>query len=270
MNNKSTAPVSAIVPCWRSGSTIQRALASIAAQTLRPAEVLLVDDASGDNTLATLHALALQYPPGWIKVIGLEQNLGPGGARNAGWDHSTQPWLAFLDADDAWHPRKIEMQYNWLLSQTDVALCGHGTVVAAGEEQYPVVSVDPRTWRVGFWKMLVSCRFPTRSVMLKRELPLRFEGKQVTEDYLLWLQVLQSGYKCYRMDAPLAVSFRPDFSPGGYSGQLWKHEKRELAAWRALRKQRLIGRITLAAAASWSLIKYVRRVAVASLDFQRK
>lgn len=267
MSNTLTAPVSAVVPCWRSGATIHRALASIVDQTLRPAEVLLVDDASGDNTLDTLHALAAQYPHGWIKVIGLEQNLGPGGARNVGWEHASQPLLAFLDADDAWHPRKIEMQYSWMLSYPDVALCGHGTVVAGANEQYPELSPKPRAWRVDFWKMLVSCRFPTRSVMLKRELPFRFEGKHVTEDYLLWLQVLQSGYKCYRIDAPLAVSFRPDFSPGGYSGQLWRHEKRELAAWRALRKQRLIGPITLAAALSWSLIKYLRRVAVAALNF---
>ena len=237
------------------------------AQTLRPAEVLLVDDASGDNTLDTLHALAAQYPPGWIKVIGLEQNLGPGGARNAGWEHATQPWLAFLDADDAWHPCKIEMQYSWVLSQPDVALCGHGTTVATAAEQYPEVSAEPRTWRVGFWDMLVANRFPTRSVMLKREIPWRFETWHHSEDYLLWLRILLDEHPCYRMEASLAVSFRADASPGGLSGKLWQHEKRELAAWRALRKQRLIGPMTLAAALSWSLIKYLRRVAAAALNF---
>ena len=58
-----TAPVSVIIPCFRCTKTIARALASVAAQTLRPAEVILVDDASGDGTRAVLHELQAYYPP---------------------------------------------------------------------------------------------------------------------------------------------------------------------------------------------------------------
>ena len=143
-----TAPVSAVVPCWRSGPTIRRALASIAAQTARPAEVLLVDDASGDGTLDTLHALAAEHPSGWVRVLSLEHNAGPGGARNAGWDHATQPWIAFLDADDAWHPRKIEFQFDWLQNHPDAVLCGHGTSLAPSEGAFPEVLERPTGWRV--------------------------------------------------------------------------------------------------------------------------
>jgi hypothetical protein len=107
--------------------------------------------------------------------------------------------------------------------------------------------------------MLIANRFPTRSVMLKRELALRFGGKEVTEDYLLWLQVVLAGLPSYRLDSPLAVSFRAEFSPGGYSGQLWRHEKRELAAWRALHRLGSISSGTLLVATFWSLVKYVRR-----------
>lgn len=262
MNDIHTAPVTAVVPCWRSGSTIRRALASIAAQTLRPAEVILIDDASGDGTLATLHELAAEYQVGWVKIIALVHNQGPGGARNAGWDHAVQPWIAFLDADDAWHPRKIEMQYGWLQTQPDVCLCGHGTAVMAQDGQYPEVPIKPGTWRVNFWKMLVANRFPTRSVMLKRELPFRFEGKQVTEDYLLWLQIVLSNQACYLMETPLAVSFRAEFSPGGYSGDLWRHEKRELAAWRYLHRQDSISLATWLLSSAWSFMKYLRRTLI--------
>lgn len=262
MNHVHTAPVSAIVPCWRARSTIHRALASIATQTLRPAEVVLVDDASNDDTLSILYSLAAQYSPGWIKVIGLQQNLGPGGARNAGWEHATQPWLAFLDADDAWHPLKIEMQYGWLISHPGVTLCGHGTAVTTADEQYPAVTASPRIWRVGFWHMLVANRFPTRSVMLKRNLPLRFEPWRNSEDYLLWLRILLEGYLCYRMEAPLAVSFRADASPGGLSGNLWAHERRELATWCFLHRLGRISALTLVIAMGWSLLKYIRRILI--------
>lgn len=256
---ENVAPVSVVIPCWRSSTTIERALASVAAQTLRPAEVLLIDDASGDTTLATLHRVAAAYPEGWVKVLCLSQNVGPGGARNAGWAQAKQPWIAFLDADDAWHPRKIEIQFAWLQAHPEVILCGHGTKVTPGAGQFPAVPTQPRAWRVSFWHMLIANRFPTRSVMLRRDLAFRFEKWRHSEDYLLWLSIVLASQPCYRLEAPLAVSFRADASSGGLSGQLWRHEKQELRAWLTLRQQGAISRFTTGIALVWSLIKYVRR-----------
>lgn len=253
------APVSVVIPCWRSSATIERAVASVAAQTLRPAEVLLIDDASGDTTLATLHRVAAAYPQGWVKVLRLEQNAGPGGARNLGWEHATQPWLAFLDADDAWHTEKLAHQWRCLADHPDAVLCGHGTVVATHEHDHPHVPAQPAVWRVSLLHMLVSNRFPTRSVLLRRSLPYRFGSRDVTEDYLLWLEVILGGHPCYRIESQLAMSFREENSPGGYSGQLWRHEKRELRAWLALRRQGAISSLTTGIALTWSLIKYLRR-----------
>lgn len=259
------APITVIVPCWRAKLTARRAFTSIAAQTLRPAEIIFVDDASDDGTIVLLRCLSQEYPEGRIKVIGLEENLGPGGARNIGWEAATQPWLAFLDADDVWHPQKIEIQYGWIMQQSGVYLCGHNTIVVSTDYNCQKISFKPKTWQINFWHMLIANRFYTRTVMLRRDLPFRFGGKSVTEDYLLWLQVLLSGYKCFRLDAPLAMSFRPDATPGGYSGQLWHHEKREMHAWLELRRQRAISTLTVCIALAWSLIKYLRRALRAML-----
>jgi glycosyltransferase involved in cell wall biosynthesis len=266
MSDADIAPVTAVVPCYRAMETVGRAVASIAAQTVRPAEVMLIDDASDDDTLSVLHALACKYPPGWIQVIALEENSGPGAARNAGWECATQPWLAFLDADDAWHPRKLELQFAVIRQHREVMLCGHDTALAPADGRYPEVPLHPVVWRVGFQDMFVSNRFPTRSVLLRRDLGFRFAGKDVCEDYLLWLKVLKSKHACYRIEAPLAVSFRRDSSPGGYSGSLWRHENRELAAWRALHRERAISWPTLFAAMVWSLLKYARRVVRRAMD----
>src|SRR5215831_14326963 len=97
------APVSAVIPCYRCGATIRRALESVAGQTLLPSEVILVDDCSADGTEAELRQIATEYPQGWIKVVSLSANGGPGVARNGGWDAAAQPYVAFLDADDCWH-----------------------------------------------------------------------------------------------------------------------------------------------------------------------
>src|SRR5690606_11478324 len=106
-------------------NTVVRAVASVDAQTLLPAEVILVDDSSGDGTLNVLYSLQEKYTPGWIKVLALPENVGAGEARNAGWEMATQDYIAFLDADDSWHPQKIEIQYEWMRSHIDVSFTGH-------------------------------------------------------------------------------------------------------------------------------------------------
>jgi len=252
------APISVIIPCYRCQAEVALALDSVMNQTLQPAEILLIDDASGDGTLECLRKYEKEHGPR-LRVISLDHNGGPGLARNAGWDASTQPWLAFLDADDAWHPRKLEIQWGWLLKHHEVVLCGHDTRLTDGVIDHPVDSQLTAT-RLTPYKMLASCRLPTRSVMLRCDLPFRFRGRAVAEDYLLWLQIIAAGLPAYRMEVCLAYSFRPDFSPGGYSGQLWTHEKRELAALQALRAERSLSLFVLFVSSGWSVVKFLRRL----------
>ena len=236
-----------------------RALDSVLAQSLQPSEIFLIDDVSGDGTLDLLCELERLHAP-LVRVISLAENVGPGLARNAGWDAASQPWIAFLDADDAWHPRKLEIQWGWLQSRPEVALCGHDTRWAAdGRIDHHVKAAPQVTW-LNLKKMLISNRLPTRSVMLRRELPLRFRGRDVTEDYLLWLQIIADGWIASRLEVCLAYSLRPDFSPGGYSGRLWSHQKRELAALRVLRLEAAISGVAWITASLWSLVKFLRRL----------
>src|SRR6185369_14935384 len=111
----------------RCAGTIERAVRSVAGQSRRPAELILVDDASGDGTGALLEGLRSRYGPDWIRIITLERNQGPGTARNVGWDAATSTYIAFLDADDAWHPRKIEIQCAWMDSHPEFAVTGHAS-----------------------------------------------------------------------------------------------------------------------------------------------
>lgn len=254
----STIPVSVIIPCYRCGETVSYALSSVLNQTLLPAEILLIDDASGDGTLEILQQLGAAHAPR-VRVLTQMQNGGPGVARNTGWLAATQPWLAFLDADDAWHPRKLEIQWGWIVTYPEVVLCGHDTRFSEGQIDLEVDSVTTAT-RLTTWRMLFSNRLPTRSVMLRRDLPFRFQGRDVTEDYLLWLQVIIANLPVYRLATCLAYTLRPDFSPGGYSGQLWIHEKRELRALQMVRNAGGLSWLTYLLASGWSLLKFVRRL----------
>lgn len=187
-----TAPVSVVVPCFRCAATIERAVASVAAQTQRPAEMILVDDASSDGTLEVLQAIRARYGE-WVRVVELPSNAGAASARNAGWNVATQPYIAFLDADDAWHPRKIEIQYGYMQAHPDVALSGHLCRQLPGEEvNAPAWAVDLRgEQRITWTGLLLRHPFVTPSVMLKREIGLRFaEGLRHMEDHRLWLDIV--------------------------------------------------------------------------------
>lgn len=200
------APVSVVVPCYRCTGTIDDAIASVAAQTLRPAEVVLIDDGSSDGTLAALRRIAAEHEPGWIKVIALPDNGGPSRARNIGWEHSRQPYIAFLDADDSWGPRKLELQMAALTDDPGIALIAHAMVRRPrGTTMAPPRTPVP-TRIVGRLRLLFHNPFPTASVVLRRDLPFRFDHDVwYSEDYLLWSQIVFSGHRCARIDQVLAI-----------------------------------------------------------------
>jgi glycosyltransferase involved in cell wall biosynthesis len=192
--------------------------------------------------------------------MSLIENRGPGIARNAGWNIAINPYVAFLDADDAWHPNKIKLQYQWMSEHPEVVMCGHGSMLLKENDSLPIIGSLPKPQVVGLYGMLWSNKIITRSVMLRRELTYRFEGKAVTEDYLLWLQMVADGLIVVKFNVPLAFSYRAEFSPGGYSGQLWRHEKRELNALAKLKQEYRISIHIYTLANIWSLVKYIRRV----------
>jgi len=261
------ADVSVIVPCYRCADTVERAVHSVYTQTWRPAEVILVDDCSGDGTLELLHALQSRYPEGWIKVIEQPKNMGPGSARNAAWDATCHKYVAFLDADDTWHPRKIEIQYQWMRSQPDVALTGHAVYQLKHSEEPGLESnINPLVanfCRVTKNRLLWSNRFSTPSVMLRRDLQMRFaSGKYHSEDYLLWLTIACAGKRMAYCNLPLAFIYKAPYGESGLSSQLWMMEKGELDTYRRVRQAGYLSLPHYTFLRTWSLARFLRRLVV--------
>lgn len=104
--------ISAVIPAYHSASTIGDALDSVAAQQHDALEIIVVDDCSADQTPAAVRAWNTQRNPARIplRVERTTKNGGPAVARNLGIKNARGDWIAFLDADDAWLPGKIEAQ----------------------------------------------------------------------------------------------------------------------------------------------------------------
>jgi glycosyltransferase involved in cell wall biosynthesis len=103
--------VSVVVPAFNAASTIAETLHSISQQTYRALEIVVVDDGSTDATAD----IARRHADPRLRVVA-KANGGVASARNAGIRGSTGPFVAFIDADDLWHPTKIAKQLQVLLA----------------------------------------------------------------------------------------------------------------------------------------------------------
>ncbi|WP_158628864.1 glycosyltransferase family 2 protein [Dyella choica] len=255
-----TAPVSVVVPCFRCAHTIAHAVASVAAQMLPPAEVLLVEDGSDDGTLEQLHRVAHAYPPGWVKVIAMPLNSGPSAARNRGWESASQPWIAFLDADDMWHPQKLKLQMEALAKDPQIALIAHDMNVQSRSAPAPALKTPLKVRVFPRHLMMLRSSFPTASIMLRRELPFRFdETRWRAEDFMLWAQILLSGYRCAKLNQVLASWHKPPFGAGGLSGDMAAMYEAAGSVRKALHEQGLLNGWQWRLGEAMSLIRYLRR-----------
>lgn len=110
--------VSVVIPTYNYARYIGEAIDSALAQTLPPIEVIVVDDGSTDDTQAVLAAYGDR-----IRVL-RQENEGVAIARNSGIAAARGEYVAFLDADDVWKPRKLELQMARFDESIGLVHCG--------------------------------------------------------------------------------------------------------------------------------------------------
>lgn len=100
------------MPTYNSRATLQQALDSIVKQTHRPIEIIVIDDASDDDSYAFAKAYSQQHSTSQLsfKILSNSQNSGAGISRNKGVTIATGDYIAFLDADDLWKTHKLQAQ----------------------------------------------------------------------------------------------------------------------------------------------------------------
>jgi len=260
---KISAPVSVIIPCYCCHETIERAALSALNQSLIPSQIILVEDASDDDgkTIEKINSLSRKVQDVWgieCTTIFLEQNVGPGEARNHGWEAANYDFIAFLDADDTWDLSKIEIQFTWMQLNPQIDLTCHQSVIF--DRYNRKLSFNIESIEVEFGGMLYRNKIQTRTVMLKRILPNRFlKGQRFSEDYRLWLNMLAYKKRAAFLNVELASSYRPEYSSGGQSAKLWKMEYSELEIYWDLYCNKHIALPWLVSCSLFSLAKFFIR-----------
>jgi glycosyltransferase involved in cell wall biosynthesis len=109
--------ISCIVPVFNGERYVRETLESILAQSHRPLEIIVADDGSTDRTASIVAGFG-------DRVRSVKQsNKGPATARNLGLSMATGDFVAFLDADDLWHPEKLERQLARFQARSELGYC---------------------------------------------------------------------------------------------------------------------------------------------------
>ena len=262
-------PISVIIPCYNCSGSIDRAIKSVMEQTALPSEIILIDDCSDDNllTIKAIKNLQRKYKNLNIVILQMASNKGPASARNEAWDYATQPYLAFLDADDAWHPEKLTIQYEWMREHPEVMLTAHGSIQLGYSVYLPTIVTRDKFLKVNLLKLLFFNYFPTRSVMLKRDIKHRFlPYKRYAEDYLLWLSISLDGHPVYYLSQQLSYSFKNDFGDSGLTSDLFKTHRGVVDTYIQLLNHHKISTLVFFIAVFFAQIKLLRRYIMVFLE----
>ena len=258
-----------VIPCSGRRRTLGRALASLRDQTAPPEETLVVDDGSDPAAAAEMGRTAAEFA---ARVLRLPQNAGPAAARNAGWDAARSAYVAFLDDDDALHPRKLELQAAVMAANPGVALTGTGfSLFPSGVPRWeePPDPLPLRTYPL--LASLIVSPSRTSTWMVRQSLPRRFPPhRRHVEDFLFLLEMLLDGEETRHLDAPLTAIFEDPLTGSGLTAQLLPMERAELRMYSDLRSSGRIGAAGALALQGISLLKFTRRLLLrATMRFRR-
>jgi glycosyltransferase involved in cell wall biosynthesis len=109
-------PISVIISVYNAELYLLEAINSVLNQSMPANEIIVINDGSTDNSIKILESFS-----GKIQLIN-RQNKGVSTSINEGLSHASEPWIAFIDADDIWQQNKLEIQYNYVLNNVDVKL----------------------------------------------------------------------------------------------------------------------------------------------------
>ncbi len=195
--------VTIITPNYNTADFIGETIESVLAQTFDDWEMIIVDDASTDNSREIIQAYADKDKR--IKPVFLKENGGQGKARNIATDLASGQYIAFLDSDDIWHPEKLERHLNFI--KKEKAVFSHTSYGFIDEEGKNIlkdfhVSAHPVTYKDLLKRTEISCL--TAMYDVQKIGKFYMPNLRRKQDYGLWLAILKKGYVSHPLDEVLA------------------------------------------------------------------
>jgi len=183
--------VSVIMPAFNAENFIEAAVSSVISQTYSAWELFIIDDASTDATLSQAEKLAKQDSR--IKIIRNKKNSGAGISRNNGIKAAQGDFIAFLDADDQWKPKKLEIQLE-AMQQQDAAVCfsSYQQINENGSSRNEIIEALPI---LSYQKLLKSNYLGNLTGIYNVKKLGKIYAPEIRkrQDWALWLEALKKG-----------------------------------------------------------------------------
>lgn len=188
--------VSIVTPTYNCAKFIGETIDSVIKQNYQNWEMIIVDDASKDNT----EEIVKNYKDKRINYIRLEENSGAAVARNTAMEKAKGKYIAFLDSDDLWMPDKLEKQIEFMKkNKFNITATAYEQIDEAGMNLNKVIHTKEK---VNYNGVLLSCPIGNSTVMYNVENLGKFEVPNIRKrnDDALWLQMLKKEEYIYGME----------------------------------------------------------------------
>ena len=194
--------VSIVTPIYNAQNTLTECINSILAQGFTDYELLLINDASTDDSLRIAELFAAKHTN--IKVFFNQYQKGIAGARNTALAHAKGRYIAFLDADDAWLPQKLEQQLHFMQKNNAAfSFTAYKTMDSNGVKSHKQIHVPSTICYHAYLKnTIIGCL----TVMIDRAQTGDFlvPNLRTSEDMALWLLIFKRGFVAHGLNQPLA------------------------------------------------------------------
>lgn len=193
--------VSIITPLFNAEKYIEKTVLSIIEQSYTNWELLIVDDCSKDNSYDVVKKISEKDKR--IKIIRLKENSGAAVARNTGIENANGRFIAFLDSDDTWHPKKLEKQIKFMLdNQYYFTYTGYRKV----DENGAFIKNAKIPKFINYNKLLKTNYIGCLTAMYDSEKlgKVYFPLIRKRQDYALWLKILKIIPCAYGLQEELA------------------------------------------------------------------
>ena len=194
--------VSVITPCYNSEKFLDECISSVLNQTYQNWEMLIVDDNSSDNSSILIKSYSKKDER--IKPLYLNDNIGAAMARNKAISKAKGKYLAFLDSDDVWLPKKLEVQTNFMKKNNCAFVFSSYSVISDDDKPKYTISV-PET--ITYKKYLKNTIIGCLTVMLDKEKfkNIKMPNLRSSHDMALWLNLLKKEKYAYGIAQDLAI-----------------------------------------------------------------
>lgn len=251
--------ISVIIPAYNAQSFIVSCLRTVNEQTYQKhIEIVVVDDGSTDDTVKLVESFEQELFSNRSLLLIKQRNQGVSFARNKGVHSSKGEYIAFLDADDYWHPQKLEIVIP-LMKDHNIVVLGHGfTLKNNFDYKFSLDESLLTLKKVTSFSLLLKNFAVTPSVVVKKDTLLDFDNSlRYAEDHDLWLR-LSFNSPIHYIDLALTLLGREPLTDGGLSAHRWKMRLGEMKMYLKVGKQSYVLVIFIPFLIIFSFLKHLR------------